>query len=104
MFEGLVTWSDKVRFVPALHLVTLWCYGVDSLRWPGKIGRCAKLLGVLIGCLLIASLVANLLFWTPDWVKAILLMLGGYGIVLAGIYAVRGDVLSQRRLQSQRHR
>lgn len=103
-FDNLLKWSDKVRFVPLVNLVTLWCYGVESLRYPGKIERCAKLVGIVIGCLVIVSLVANLFLWAPDWVKGVLMILGLYGIVLGGIFAVRDDVLTQRRLQAERHR
>lgn len=102
--DNLLMWSDKVRFVPVVNLVTLWCYGVGGLRYPGKIGRCAKLVGAVIGCLALASTVANLFFWAPDWVRGIITLLSLYGIVLGGIYAVRGDVLTQRRLQAERYR
>ena len=94
---------DKLRFVPVLNLATLWWYAVDGMRYPGVLSRYAKLLGTVIVAVFGAGTIALITSWAPEWVKGCVMFLGLYGIVVAAIYSLRGDVLQQKRLWAERH-
>lgn len=95
---GCIFWFDKVRYIPGLNLVTLFVFAVDSLRYPGRISRAAKMYFTMVGYTLLSGIICTLLSWTPEWVLGIFFTCCLYGIVVGTVASVRNEIL---RLNSQ---
>lgn len=85
---------DKVRYIPVLHLATLLLFGIDSLRYAGRLKRAWNMLLTLVGCITINTVVLTLCARLPDWAILLCLFGCGYGTVLAVILSVRDEILS----------
>lgn len=84
---------DKVRFVPVLNLVTLWWFGVNSLRYPGWINRAIRMFFTMMGCTVLSGVVCAVFAWAPEWGLGLCVFCCLYGIVVATIYSVRDEIL-----------
>lgn len=85
---------DKVRYIPILHLATLWMFGVDSLRYDGRIKRAIKMLLTVVGCILINSVILTVCSGMPEWFVIICMVGCFYGTVIAIITSIRDEILT----------
>ena len=59
-------------------------------------------MGTIIAGMFGVGIIALITSYAPEWVKGCVVFLGLYGIVVAAIYSLRGDVLQQKRLWAER--
>ncbi|MBQ8555235.1 MAG: hypothetical protein IJ438_05095 [Clostridia bacterium] len=94
-------WIDKVRFIPVINFATMFYYASNSLRYPGKIARFAKMTFTAVGCTFLAGVIATIFLWAPVWVNGVIIAGFIYGTPVAVTYSIRADV-QQRKLMASR--
>ena len=84
---------DKVRYIPVLHLATLWWFAVDSMRYQGWMNRAIRMCLTIMGCTLLSGIICVLFSWLPEWLLGICIFFCLYCTVIATIASVREEIL-----------